>query len=80
MKELTVVYAVSFATLACIFISACSTGVEQRQPRNSPQHSISVSTPSSAALKMDYTEQETALLQYASPDINASSETETYVF
>lgn len=80
MKELTVVYAVSFATLACIFISACSTDVGRRQIHNPPQHSISVSTPSSAALKLHYTEQETALLQYASPEINASSETETYVF
>ena len=80
MKELTVVYAVSFATLACIFISACSTGVEQRPLHTPSLHSISVSTPSSAALKLDHTEQETALLQYASPEENLSSETNTYVF
>lgn len=76
MKGLADVYTVFIATVACVFISSCSSDFERTQSRKQIQRSSS----SSAILTLEHKNQEPTLLQYDSPEESAIQRKVTYVF
>ncbi len=74
MKGLADVYTVFIATVACVFISSCSSDFAQSRKQ------IQRSSSSSAILTLEHKNQEPTLLQYDSPEESAIQRKVTYVF
>lgn len=76
MKGLADVYTVFIATVACVFISSCSSDFERTQSRKQIQRSSS----SSAILTLEHKNQEPTLLQDDFTEESVSPRRVTYVF